>query len=114
MIYKSTHYNEPARTNVMLASVASGVAGATIVKRSPGANAEVPVNVALVAAAAKTIVPTCTPFFPIVNVEVPVAATPDFPKLPKNEAPKAIVLARTTFTSTWLAVGADTDCPEMS
>ena len=74
-------YRAPARVQAMLASVASGVAGAAIVRTSPAAKvvADPIAKLAADMPAAKSIVPTALPFFAIVKVALAVAAVPHAP-----------------------------------
>jgi hypothetical protein len=56
---------DPTRVQARFANVASGEAGATMVKMSPAMKvvAQAIVKVAVIAPAAKTMVPTFEPFF---------------------------------------------------
>jgi len=82
------HYEIPKIVQARFARVASGAAGATKVRTSPALNAvaELMVNVAAVAAAAKTMVPTFVLFFRMMNVVVAVAAVAAVPRLPARPA----------------------------
>src|SRR5437762_2435912 len=75
---ESWRYRAPARVQARLASVASGVAGAAIVRTSPAANvvADVIAKLAEEAPAAKSIVPIAAPFFAIVKLVAAAAAMP--------------------------------------
>src|SRR5712675_943937 len=78
---ESWRYRAPARVQARLASVASGVAGAAIVRTSPAAKvvADPIAKLAADMPAAKSIVPTALPFFAIVKVVAAVAAVPHAP-----------------------------------
>jgi hypothetical protein len=82
------HCEIPMKVHARFARVASGAAGATKVRTSPALNAvaELIVNVAVVAAGAKTMVPTFVLFFRMMNVVVAVAAVAAVPRLPASPA----------------------------
>src|SRR5438477_8340850 len=74
-------YRAPARVQARLASVASGVAGAAIVRTSPAAKvvADPIAKLAEDMPAANCMAPTALPFFAIVKVALAVAAVPHAP-----------------------------------
>ncbi len=74
-------YSVPERVQARLARVASGVAGAAIVKTSPAMKvvAEAIVKLAGAAPAAKAIVPIAAPFCWIAQVAPAVATVPALP-----------------------------------
>jgi hypothetical protein len=84
----------------------SAVAGAVTVRIWPGVivTAEAAVKVAVVAAAAKLIVPTLVPFTATVKVAAAVGAVPALKELPVKEAGRVTFLAITYLAITCEAV----------
>jgi len=70
------------------------------------------VKVALVAPAAKSIVPTAAPFLAMAKLAAAVAAVPAVPKLPASPAGKVAGVAKIKRSITWLAPGVPANEPE--